>query len=109
MEAGEHTSVPPPGYPAADHPLEGPIHPGSGRKKIDWRKITAPLGAAALVLVKIGAKLKTLLILLPKLKLLTTSGTMLVSVAAYSLIWGWQFAIGFVLLIFVHEMGHVLQ
>src|SRR4029450_8826932 len=60
-------------------------------------------------LLKLGAKLKALVLLLPKLKLLTTSGTMLVSVAAYSLIWGWQFAIGFVLLIFVHEMGHVLQ
>jgi Zn-dependent protease len=34
---------------------------------------------------------------------------MLVSVAAYALIWGWQFAIGFVLLLFVHEMGHVIQ
>jgi Zn-dependent protease len=34
---------------------------------------------------------------------------MLVSVAAYALIWGWKFAVGFVLLIFVHEMGHVLQ
>jgi Zn-dependent protease len=34
---------------------------------------------------------------------------MLVSVLAYSLIWGWKFAIGFVLLLFVHEMGHVLQ
>src|SRR4029450_10398138 len=60
-------------------------------------------------LLKLGAKLKALVLLLPKLKLLTTSGTMLVSVAAYSLIWGWQFAIGFVLLIFVHEMGHVFQ
>ena len=34
---------------------------------------------------------------------------MLVSIAAYSLIWGWKFAVGFVLLMFVHEMGHVLQ
>ena len=34
---------------------------------------------------------------------------MLVSIAAYSLIWGWKFAIGFVLLILVHEMGHVIQ
>ena len=45
----------------------------------------------------------------PKLKLLTTSASMLVSVAAYSLIWGWQFAAGFVLLLLVHEMGHVIQ
>ena len=87
---------------------EGPIHPGSGRR-INWRRITAPLGALGLLLLKIGAKLKALLILLPKLKLLTTSGTMLVSVAAYSLIWGWKFALGFVLLILVHEMGHVIQ
>jgi Zn-dependent protease len=121
MEAGEHSSVaggsiPPPSgnsSPASHAPselqLEGPVHPGSGRKKRDWRRLTAPFGAAGLVLLKLGAKLKALLILLPKLKLLTTSGTMLVSVAAYSLIWGWQFAIGFVLLIFVHEMGHVIQ
>src|ERR671936_2396292 len=34
---------------------------------------------------------------------------MLVSVAAYSLIWGWRFALGFVLLLLIHEMGHVLQ
>jgi Zn-dependent protease len=49
------------------------------------------------------------LLLLPKIKLLTTSGTMLVSVAAYSLIWGWKFAVGFVLLLLVHELGHVIQ
>lgn len=32
-----------------------------------------------------------------------------VSVAAYSLIWGWRFAIGFVLLILVHELGHYAE
>ena len=68
-----------------------------------------PLGALALLIVKFGAKLKALLFLLPKIKIFTTSASMLVSIAAYSLIWGWKFAVGFVLLIFVHEMGHVLQ
>jgi Zn-dependent protease len=34
---------------------------------------------------------------------------MLVSIAAYSLIWGWKFAVGLVALLFVHEMGHVIQ
>ena len=34
---------------------------------------------------------------------------MLVSVAAYAWLWGLPFAIGFVLLIFVHELGHVLE
>ena len=33
---------------------------------------------------------------------------MFVSVLAYTLLWGWTFAIGFVLLMFVHEMGHVI-
>jgi Zn-dependent protease len=96
-------------YPAPaekppERPVEGPIHPGSGRR-FSLRRIFAPLGAFGVLL----AKFKALLLLLPKLKLLTTSGTMLVSVAAYSLIWGWTFALGFVLLLLVHEMGHVLQ
>jgi Zn-dependent protease len=67
------------------------------------------IAAAAIAIVKLGAKLKVLLVALPKLKILTTSASMLVSVAAYSLIWGWQFAVGFVLLLLIHEMGHVIQ
>jgi Zn-dependent protease len=73
------------------------------------KRIGGGLAAAALIVAKFAAKLKVLLVLLPKVKLLTTSATMLVSVAAYALIWGWQFAVGFVLLLFVHEMGHVIQ
>jgi len=41
-------------------------------------------------------------------KLLLTAGTMLLSIGAYAMLWGWRFATGFVLLIFAHEMGHVL-
>lgn len=41
-------------------------------------------------------------------KLLMTSGTMLLSVFAYALVFGWRYAAGFVGLIFVHEMGHYL-
>ena len=111
MESRDHSwNVTPAAIPApADQPLpEGPIHPGSGRG-IDWRKLFAPLGALALLALKFGAKLKALLLLLPKIKVFTTSGTMLVSIAAYSLIWGWKFAVGFVALLFVHEMGHVIQ
>jgi Zn-dependent protease len=74
-----------------------------------WKSAGAALGAAALLILKFGAKLKAVLLLLPKLKLFTTSASMLVSIGAYTLIWGWKFAIGFVLLILVHEMGHVLQ
>src|SRR5258706_14082084 len=39
-------------------------------------------------------------------KVLITGGTMLLSVFAYALVFGWWYAVGFVLLILVHEMGH---
>jgi Zn-dependent protease len=67
------------------------------------------IGSAIAALAVLLGKFKGILLLLPKLKLLSTSGTMLVSVAAYALIWGWSFAAGFVVLLFIHEMGHVIQ
>ena len=39
-------------------------------------------------------------------KLLTTGGTMLLSMLVYAWVFGWRYAVGFVLLILVHEMGH---
>ncbi|MDZ4812011.1 MAG: site-2 protease family protein [Pseudomonadota bacterium] len=41
--------------------------------------------------------------------LLKSGGTMILSVFAYSLLFGWRYAAGFVLLIFVHELGHYLS
>jgi Zn-dependent protease len=41
-------------------------------------------------------------------KVALTGGTMLLSVFAYALVFGWWYAVGFVLLIFVHEMGHFI-
>ncbi len=40
-------------------------------------------------------------------KILLTASTMLLSVWFYSLTFGWTFALGFVVCIFIHEMGHV--
>ena len=86
-----------------------PIQPGSGRSG-SWRERAKALGAPLLgLLVLLVTKGKTILLLLPKLKIFTTSASMLVSIAAYALIWGWSFAIGFVLLLLVHELGHVVQ
>jgi Zn-dependent protease len=99
---------PAPTPPAPSEPDYEPIHPGSGRR--DWRERAKRWGGpiiAALVLV--ATKLKAILLLLPKLKIFTTSASMLVSIGAYALIWGWQFAVGLVLLLLVHEMGHVIQ
>ena len=67
------------------------------------------MGAAIVAAIaKFWAAIKGVILLLPKAKLLVTAGTALVSVAAYSLWFGWPFAAGFVVLIFVHEMGHVI-
>jgi len=39
-------------------------------------------------------------------KVLTTGGTMLLAVLTYALFYGWPYAVGLVLLLFVHELGH---
>jgi Zn-dependent protease len=91
---------------ASSHPTYAPVDPPGprlGRRLLGW------LIAGGLLLFKFATKLKAILLLLPKLKLFTTSASMLVSVGAYALFWGWKFAVGFVLLLLVHELGHVIQ
>jgi Zn-dependent protease len=41
-------------------------------------------------------------------KVLASGGTMLISIFAYALVYGWWYAAGFVALLFLHEMGHYL-
>jgi Zn-dependent protease len=92
---------PPVWMPAA----EPPVRP----QRTGLRRWLGPLSGLGVLLANFAGKAKALLLLLPKLKLLTTAGTMALSVAAYALIWGWTFAAGFVALLFVHEMGHYIQ
>jgi Zn-dependent protease len=73
------------------------------------KRIGSALAAIAALVIKFFSAIKGVLLLLPKVKLLTTAGTALASVVVYSLFFGWWFAIGFVVLLFVHEMGHVIQ
>jgi Zn-dependent protease len=75
------------------------------RKRSRLKKIGAPLVPLAVL----AGKAKLLLLALAKIKAVTTLGTMFISIAAYALAFGWPFAVGFVLLLFVHEMGHVIQ
>src|SRR5580698_9870309 len=76
-----------------------PVEPSLGQK---MKKFLAPVGVAFVVFFKFLGQFK---FLLPFLK---TGLTMIVSIWAYAMIWGWQFAVGFVLLIFVHECGHLI-
>lgn len=75
-------------------------------RRQSWLK---KLGAPLIPLAILASKAKILLLALAKIKALTTLGTMFVSIVAYGLAFGWPFAVGFVLLLFVHEMGHVIQ
>ena len=76
-----------------------PIQP----KGFDWRglfrRLWAPIAAIGAFLAKFG-------VVLLKFKFLFS---MFVSAAVYVWIGGWWFGIGLVLLLFVHEMGHVLE
>jgi Zn-dependent protease len=65
------------------------------------------IGAFFLPAFYLLLKAKSLLVFLKFGKLLTMGGSMLVSMWLYAQVFGWAFAIGLVVLIFVHEMGHV--
>src|SRR5215475_12136174 len=84
-----------------------PIEPTFGQK---LKKFLGPIGVVFAVIAKFFAKLKFLI--LPALKflpvILKTGGTMLLAIVVYTMFWGVWFAVGFVLLIFVHECGHLL-
>src|SRR5919199_2365511 len=88
---------------------EPPAAPPPRRPARGIRRVLYPLLAVGAVLLNWAAKLKGLLLLLPKLKLLTTAGSMGLSVIAYALLWGPAFGVGFVALLFAHEMGHYVQ
>jgi Zn-dependent protease len=101
MESRASSPEPPPLVPTGYSPVQ--------EHKPLWKRFGGVIVAAGVLIVNFGAKLKGLLLLLPKIKVLSTSATALVSVAAYALIWTWKFALGFVILLFIHEMGHVIQ
>jgi len=91
--------LPPEGYPA---PPEQPPKPPPSL----LARILAPLTAVGFFLLKFG---KLALLALKGGKFAGTAITMIISIGAYSLFFGWPFAAIFVLLLLVHEMGHVIQ
>jgi Zn-dependent protease len=78
---------------------------GTRDRRSALRRKMAGFGAAVLGVL---AKLKAILLILGNVKIFATAGTMIVSVLAYSTIWGFPFAAGFVVLLLVHELGHVI-
>ena len=88
------------------------------RGKVEGGKKRRGLAGLGVIGATIGAlllKFKAVLLLLLNLKwvvFLAKFGwvgfSALLSIAIYSLIFGWQFAVGLVVLLFIHEMGHAL-
>jgi Zn-dependent protease len=73
-----------------------PIHP----RGTDWagriRKAIGPVVALVIAAAKFGF-------------VLVKFSSIFIAIAAYALIFGWKFAVGFVLLIFIHELGHYIE
>jgi len=87
-----------------------PLPNGSADESSTGKKRTGIMAALAVAGSLLFKFVKPLLIGLKALKagaILKTGLTMVLSMWAYALAWGWAYGIAFVLLIFVHEMGHV--
>jgi Zn-dependent protease len=82
------------------HPQEwrdyDPVHPRGTDWRGFFRRIWAPIAVVIGFAVKFGFAIFKFF-------------GIFISVGAYTLIWGWKFAVGFVLLILVHEMGHFFE
>ena len=80
--------------PDGEHDPQPVKHPHTARSLL--AKLAAPIVVALGLIVKFSA-------------FAIKFFGIFISVAAYALIWGFSFAIGFVLLILVHELGHYLE
>ena len=89
----------------APSPLESPQRTAWQR----FMKALGPVGVVLVVIAKFLGNLKFLWFPIVKfgLPVLKTGGTMLISIWFYAQTWGWKFAVGFVVLILIHECGHL--
>jgi Zn-dependent protease len=112
------TEAPPNPYYAAPPPYVYAKPPSLLERWKTKGGLVGALASALLLLAKIGApvlallaKLKFLLVALKLLtfgKFLLGGGSMLLSMWAWGLVYGWPLGVGIVLLIFIHECGHAL-
>ena len=79
------------------------------KREDPWKALLRRVWAPIAVLGGLALKFKAVALTVLKLKVFATSGTMLVSVAAYAWIWGWRFGVGLVVMLLIHELGHVFE
>src|SRR4051794_6197799 len=98
MTPEQWAPLPPP--PAPLEPEQrGPI----AKPKNIFQRAGGALVAAVLAALKFGW------LIIAGLGKVTFLFSFLVSIWVYALFFGWRFGVGFVLLLLVHEMGHVIQ
>ncbi len=94
-ETVPHEPPPPP-------PMQSPVQ----ERQHPLKRIGGGFVALGLLIWKL---LAPLLVLAKSAKFFWTGITFFISVAAYASIWSWRFALGFTVLLLVHELGHVIQ
>ena len=113
--------TPPPGsarpylYPPGESPTGQPGHPGAtggtGRtKRRRWERAGGTVAAGGGIAAKAGLLTKLFFVFKASAVLLKFKFvlSMAVSVVAYAFLFGWWYAVGFVALIAVHEVGHLV-
>jgi Zn-dependent protease len=87
-------------------PLRLPTPPTTFQK---IKKLATPIVVVAVLVFKYAAKLKFAVPILKFIPvILKTGGSMILTIGVYAMYWGVWFAAGFVLLILVHECGHLI-
>ena len=107
----EKAYVPPGGAASASQAPAGQAPAGDAKPQPAWIKKLGPFGAVAAGALKFKTAILLLLtkakFLLTGLAQLKTLLSMLATIGVYWTIYGWKFAAGFVIGIYIHEMGHV--
>ena len=106
MSRLEPRSFPDPDPYSFEDPERGsrPINPEPAWRSL-LRKLWAPIVGLGLLIWKA----KFVFAAIFKFKAIASLASMFASVGAYALLWGWQFGVGFVALILVHELGHYFE
>ena len=100
--------------PTRISPERGHVETSEGEGK-GKKKRAAGLGGLGATLLALFVKFKTFLVVLLDIKWVAFLGkfglaslSAVISVAVYSQLFGWSFAVGLVALLFIHEMGHAI-
>ncbi len=95
--------------PQSDSEIEAhpPYVPPAAPQPSGLKGFLRKFGPVGLLLFYVLSKFKYLAVIL-QIGKFKTFLTMLISIWAYAMFWGWPFAAGFVALLFIHEMGHVI-